>query len=183
MNVKDLNNELEYHAALMRFEQLDTKKVQEIFDSLMNDGMFYDEFVDIAYPKSNHLADFIPSFEAALRKLNCNIPVDQERAVWVILKFHVRNITNGAIDPLEGLKHIMNDAYWSYDFHNKTKKFLGDSHGIEYLIGLYWEYDDMMERPNEISWNDKYGEEAIIEVKKDIVKLAQEWLKKRVENS
>jgi len=175
MNLERAKCELEYHAALMRVEKLDIKKVQEIFDILMNEGVFEEEFIDIAYPKSNYLVDFISSFESALHKINCNIPVDIEVAVWVILKYHIRSIASGNVDPLDGLKSMMNDT-WFYNFGEHAKEFVGDTHGIEYLTGWYWGYDDILTRQTEMSFNGKYGEEAVIEVKNEVLKAAKVWL-------
>lgn len=178
MNIKAQINELVYHAALMRLDKLDIKKVQEIFDSLMQNGIFHNEFIDIAYPNSNYTRDSIPSFEAALRKLKCKIPADNDEAVSVIVKFYLIKITNSEIDPLKGLSNIINDVSGCSILSENSKHFLGDSHGIENLISLYWHGVEMRDMPSKISCNDKYGEDAIIELKKLIVNSAYEWLEK-----
>lgn len=172
--------ELEYYAALMRFDGLNAeivKAIQKIIDALMNEGVFYDEFLEIVHPTSNLTEDFMPAFEAALKSLNCNIPKDHEQALWLVLKHHISHIVSGAVDPLDEVKQIIDvyDVYGHYLSHTKSKEVAGDSHGnqwdsygIEHLIGLYWAYDDMME----------YEEEAIAEVKKEILQSAQQWLEK-----
>lgn len=174
-------SELEYYAALMQFDGLNAEHVQaiqRIIDSLMNEGVFYDEFLEIVHPTSNLTEDFMPAFKESLKNLNCHIPEDREQALWLILKRYISHIVNGEIDPLEGVKQIIEDVYWSYDFDSKTKEFVGDSHSIEHLIGLYWGYEDMIEEPDDVSYKDQYGEAGIVELKKDILILAKQWLEK-----
>ena len=70
MNVDEIRKELEYQAALARFGDLDIKRVQKLFDLLMNHGIYYDEFIEIEYPRSTELKDFIPHFEVALKQID-----------------------------------------------------------------------------------------------------------------
>lgn len=180
MNNLDIINELEYYAGLMRFRGLSIKNIQQIqiiFDSLMMEGIFYDEFIDIAYPKSNHPVEFTPSFEKALTRLNCKIPKDKTEAELVILKFHTGNITYRKIDPIDGLKKIVDEIYLSFDYGTKTKLFARDSY-FNMLEGFYWIIDDILEEPYCVSFKGKYGEDAISEMKKEIFNLTQDWFLK-----
>lgn len=173
-------SELEYYAALMQFDGLNAEHVQaiqRIIDSIMSEGIFYDEFLEILHPRSNLTEDFMPAFKESLKNLNCHIPEDREQALWLVLKHHISHLVSGAVDPLDEVKQIIDvyDVYGHYLSHSKSKEVAGDSHGymggshgIEHLIGLYWAYDDMME----------YEEEAIAELKKEIVQSAQQWLEK-----
>ncbi|WP_372717601.1 hypothetical protein [Novipirellula sp.] len=76
----------------------------------------------------------------------------------------------------QSLGEMVADVYWEYDFHAPTKKYLGDSHGIHHLIGLYWAHDDLCDRPHEVSLNGKYGDEAIAELDVEIVRAANTWM-------
>lgn len=53
---------------------------------------------------------------------------------------------------------------------------VGDSHGIEHLMGAYYGYDDLDERPDEVSFEGRYGADAIAALDDDIRRLAAEWL-------
>lgn len=176
MDLSYLKESLKYEAAKMCFDKLDVKVVKAHFDSLMNQGIWLDEFVDIEYPTTNTQVDFKPAFEAALKALDIKAPSDKEEATWLILRKNISDIALEYIDPLDGLQRLITDIYWDYDFGTITKHYLGDSHGIEHLIGWYWGYDDMKERPTDISCNEKYGEEAIIELKKEVIKSAKAWV-------
>jgi hypothetical protein len=68
--------------------------------------------------------------------------------------------------------------YWIYDFHSETDEYVRDSHGIQYLVGRYWGYYDMLASPTEISLSGRYGEEAINELKKGIASEARKWVER-----
>jgi hypothetical protein len=112
---------------------------------------------------------------AYLEREGIEVP-DRDKAVWQIVGHHLAQIVSDAVRPLDGLKHLISDVYWDYDFHAATKEFLGDSHGIEHLIALYWGYDDMKVRPAEVSCNGKYGEEGLRELEKEILDRSTDWL-------
>lgn len=123
-----------------------------------------------------------PAFLAALKHYGIAVP-NKEQAVWQLLEFHLKGIASGANDPLDGLQQMMADVYWDYDFHTPTKKWLGDSHGIEHLIGIFWDADDLREGPEVISWNGKQGAAAVWpELKRQIVVEAEKWLVARRDN-
>jgi len=168
---------LNYIAAKMAFNQITAIEIQNIVDGLLNDSVYADEFLDIIDIKNPSLADVLPPFSKFLEKQGIDVP-NKDEAVWQIIEHHIENILNGVSDPLESLCSLIKDVYWDYDFHTPTKEYLGDSHAIQDLIGLYWGYDDMKERPNEISCNNKFGVEGIAELKKEILISAKEWKEK-----
>jgi len=137
MSIKLLKDELKHEAARMHLRKLNIENVQKNVDGLMNLGVYYDEFIDIVYPKSTIVDDFIPVFEAVLSRLEIDFPKDKEEAVWVLLKKCINDIASKAMDPIYGLEQICSYVYCYYDFGAKAKKYLGDSHGIEHLLGLY----------------------------------------------
>lgn len=178
MDIQELKDAIRYEAIKMRFNvsNLDNIKVKRLIDSLMNEGLYYDEFLDIIDTKyEDSSEDFIPIFESLLKILEIEIPENKDEAVWLILKKEIGNIADQNIDPIKGLQYIMDNIYYKYDFHSQTKKYLGDSHGISKLIGLYWGYDDMLCSPQYVSCNGKYGKEAIREMKNEIIKAANDW--------
>ncbi|MCL4296767.1 MAG: hypothetical protein KJ077_13605 [Anaerolineae bacterium] len=166
---------LELQAARYSFGQLSTQEMQNLVDGLLNEGIYADEFLNVIYPKYDTREIVGAAFEKSLKVLEIVVP-NYEEAVWVILRYHISQIASKEIDALDGLKELITEVYEEYNFHAKAKEYLGDSHGIEHLIGLYWSYDDTIKRPTEISINGKYGEEAIEEVKKEIVIEAEKWV-------
>ncbi len=116
-----------------------------------------------------------PALLAALKHYGIVVP-NKELAVWQLLELHLQGIVSGANDPLDGLKQMMADVYWDYDFHTPTKKWLGDSHGIEHLVGLFWDADDLRDKPEIVTCNGKQGKAAWSELKRQIVVEAEKWL-------
>jgi hypothetical protein len=169
--------ELEYMAARIAFGIATANEIQSIVDALLKDGFYSDEFIAITDSKPTRLAEVLEPFKTYLQSQGISIPT-KEKAVWQLITYHVARISSGQDEPLVGLQNLISDVYWDYDFGACTKEVLGDSHGIEQLVGLYWGYDDIMERPQEVSLNGKYGDEAISETKKQIVKAAEAWIEK-----
>ena len=97
-------------------------------------------------------------------------------AIWDVLKYHISVLASNKVDPLIGLNELINEVHWNYDFYSKTKQYFGDSHGIDKLIGLYWGHDDLVSNPTVVSYAEKYGDEAIEQIKRDIVTEAKEWI-------
>jgi len=168
-------NNLRYIAARLAFDKVDAQEIRNTVDALIDAGTYSDEFLVIIESNPPTLRDILTPFQTYLERIGVRIP-DKETAVWQIIYHHVSMIVAGAIKPLDGLKRLIADIYWDYDFHKPTKKYLGDSHGIEHLIGWYWGHDDMLERPTEVSCNGKCGEEGLRELDKEIVKSSKEWM-------
>lgn len=166
-------NNIEYLYSFSFFDILDKKKIAECIDLFLENNVYYDEFLELI--DNNNTDISLSSIESILRKMDLFIPKNKEEAIWVILHYHILSIVNGRIDSLIGLEKLMNDVYRKYDFYSSTDKFLGDSHGIESLIGLYWEYEELKERPHELSCKGKFGIEAVAEIRKEIIKSATNW--------
>jgi hypothetical protein len=170
-----MNEQLEFQAARFAFGKLTAADIKRIVDELINKGCWLNAFINIMDSNPARLDEVGPAFMRALEELEISIP-DREKALLQILKHYISSIASGTVDPLEGLRLLVADVYWDYDFHSKTKKYLGDSHGIEHLIGLYWDHDDMLENPKQISFDGKYGEEGIVALKEEIVIKSKEWM-------
>jgi hypothetical protein len=168
-------NELGYLAARLAFGKVTAEEIRETVDTLLSEGIYCDEFVTITDANPPTLDEVLEPFRTYLRREGIALP-DKDRAVWLILHHHLERITAGTIPAYEGLRGIINDVYWDYDFQGQTKEFLGDSHGIAPLMGLYWGRDDLLDRPTEVSCNGKYGEEALREHDREIRKAAKAWM-------
>jgi hypothetical protein len=167
---------LQYIAARMAFDKVDAQEIRTAVDRLIEDGVYSDDFLAIIDSNPPTLTDVLAPFRTYLHRTGILFP-DKEAAVWQIIRHHVARIVDGTTSPFEGLELLIADVYWDYDFHKPTTKFLGDSHGIEHLFGLYWGHDDMVERPSEVSCNGKYGEQGFQELEKEILKSSKDWMK------
>lgn len=164
----------EYLAAKLSLGKLDAFEIQKVVDELLNEGRYDDEFINIIDSMPPRMDEVMPSFLRLLDRLGVKVPAI-DKAVWLLIDHYTARIADGIIDPIEGLKRLIADIYWDYDFHSRTREFLGDSHGIENLIGLYWGYDDMMDGVGEMFYNGKTGFEGLKELKQEIVSEARRW--------
>jgi len=165
---------LPYIAARIGLGTFRGDEILSTVDELLEKGIYSDYFIDVLDSKPPIFEVQVIPFSKYLASVGIEIP-DREQAVWNLIAYYVTEIAKGHVDPLSGLSDLMGDVYWEYDFQTPTQEYLGDSHGIECLIGYYWGYDDMMERPDEISCNGKYRGEGVIELKKEIKREARAW--------
>ena len=152
-------------------------EVRNVADRLLNDGVDNDDLVTIYLADPDDRDTIVAAFERFLGTCNIRIP-DRDTAIWGILEHYLKLIAARSGDPLDLLRDLMDDVYYDYDFHEKTTKYAGDSHGIQYLVGYFWGYDDLVDRPDEVSCNRKYGAAGVAELKNEIVNAAVNWLDK-----
>ena len=155
--------------------KLNADDIKSTIHGLVDEGFYIDEFLDVLDAWRPRLDDVLPAFLAALNHKGITRP-EKEQAVWYLIEFHLASIASETTDSLEELGKLIDDVYWDYDFHTPTREFLGDSHGIEQLIGLYWAADDLLESPEDVSFNGKYGNDRWLELKRQIIVEAKKWL-------
>lgn len=173
MHINDIKPKLKYHSALMTLGKMNREEICNLLSDLMNLGVYEDEFFDIEDAKT--ALDFTSSAEKLFKKMGFLFQ-DKDEAIWVILAYHIKKMTNEKSDVFTELQKLIDDVYWNYDFYSKTKKFLGDSHDIQHLIGGYWEYDDIKERFGETICRKEDNIEEINNLKQETLKTAKQWL-------
>lgn len=177
MNLEEIKRELLYQKSLELFdERIDMVYIQKLFDLLMNEGVFHDEFIEIMYPPSDRYEDFVEIFNIALKVINLDLPKTKETALWFVLKHHIQNIADQKSDSIKTLYQI--NSYTHYDFvFSQTKKYVGDSYDIHNFIGMLEQYDDRLDDTHiPFEWNKKFGDEAIAEFNADLIDEAKKWL-------
>ena len=121
------------------------------------------------------MAEADPLFRAALRELSVTLP-SKDEAIKSLLKYHLTAIANRQVAPREGLQQLMKDVYYGARTFELDSGVVGDSYGLEHLIGYYYGYEDLDERPTEVSFRGKYGKPAKKAVDQEVIRLAAEWL-------
>jgi len=121
------------------------------------------------------MSDAAPLFERGLRDLHIDVP-DTGTACWVVLRHHIERIASNDVNPREGVQAILNEVYYPGGLDEMTDEFMGDSHDIHHMFGYYFGIDDIMERPDEVSCDGKFGAEGIAAVEARIRGLAIKWL-------
>ena len=148
-------------------------EVREIADRLLNAGVDSDDLVTIYLADADDRSTIVPAFERFLQACDIAIP-DRDTAVWGVLEHHISLIARRAGNPRDLCRTMVDEVYYQYDF--RCNEYAGDSHGIHHLIGNFYGFDDLMDRPAEVSCNGKYGAEAIIELENELVNAASAWL-------
>jgi hypothetical protein len=137
-----MKTDIRYLAALRGLGTLDARAMRLAVDNLMNAGFYAEECLDALDSKPPRVDEVLPAFLAALAHYGVAVP-DRELAVWQLIKHHLKRVVSPSSDPWECLRDLVRDLYWEYDFHSKSTQYLGDSHGLHRLIGIYWEIDDL----------------------------------------
>ncbi|MEL6106214.1 MAG: hypothetical protein AAFU85_09260 [Planctomycetota bacterium] len=150
-------------------------EVRDVADRLLNAGVDHDALVTIYLAEPDDGEAIVRAMERFLIACNIRIP-DRDTAIWGILEYHIDRIARRSGDPLDRLREMMDAVYYEYDFREKTIQWLGDSHGIHHLVGYFWVRESLMDRPDEVSCNGKYGVEGLAELKNEIVEAAKTWL-------
>ena len=169
--------DLQEFAARYRLGLQDTASLVRAADDLLAEGHAEPAVIELSILESPIMAEAAPVFERACTQVGVTIP-NKAEAIDVLLRQHVAAIATGAQPPHEGLQVIMREIYFPNIAGEPCKKQVGDSHGIEHLIGAYWGYDDLMERPQEVSFEGKYGGEAIACWEEFVRRQARDWLEK-----
>jgi hypothetical protein len=177
-NISDgMNERLRYLAAKFGLGILDPDSIQGAIDNLMDEGIYHDDFLEVMDLKAPRMDQVIQPFLRTLKRLGIEAP-EKEEAVWLLIDHHTSRIAMQKVEAIEGLKQLKTDIYKGYNLQTLTKKYVGDSHGIEHLIGLYWGYQEMLERPNEVTYGGMTGSEGIEKIECEIVLEAKRWKKK-----
>ena len=170
-----MRHSLHYQAAKLAMGKLNADEIKATIRDLVDGGFYLDAFLDALDNSRPRLDEVLPGLLAAFSHDGIIVP-DKERAVWILIEHHLKAIAAGKSDPLEELSKLIADVYWDYDFHTPTKEYLGDSHGIEHLIGAYWKADDLRENaegkgPNAAASVDKWAE-----LRNQVVLQSKRWL-------
>jgi len=113
----------------------------------------------------------------SLEELNVTLP-QKEDAIWTVLCFYIKSIAESSISARDGMSLIIDNVYYQCDLQNRVVKYVGDSHDIQALIGNYYSHNDLDERPDEVSFDGKYGKAAHDALDEHIVDLAKTWVTK-----
>ena len=167
--------DLEIAAAKFALGIIQSWELPPIADAALNRGQYSDSLVELASLRGAIMSDAGPLFEASMAELKINAP-SEDTAIQTVLTHYIQLIADETSSPYDGLHKMMQDVYYGADLYEKTNEYTGDSHGIQHLVGAYYGYDDLRERPHEVSFEDKYGDAAIGALDAHVIELAKEWL-------
>ncbi len=155
------------------------ESLRDLGEALLSEnGM--DAAVKLAIADDLSMSEVGPIFERVCRELEQPIPALDE-AIDMASAAILRDIADDSVGPPAGLQRLMDviDSSASQDGRgDKTRYDVSESHDLQPLIGAYWGYDELRRRPEELSVDGEYGEEAIAQYDRNVKALACEWLSK-----
>ncbi len=159
-------------AARLALGVLTSAELVRAADEALELGVYSDSLGELATVSNPIMAEVGPIFLKSLKELGISCP-SKEEAAWMLLRHHIARIANETIPAREGLRQMMREVYYPANLSVRATKCVGDSHGLEYLIGDFYAYDDLEERPTEVSFEEKYGEEAIQALDRQVIRHAK----------
>jgi hypothetical protein len=169
--------DLRHFAARYSLGLLDVGSLVEVADILVNEGHTEPSVIELLVLNAPTMVEAAPIFERACAELGFPVP-PKSKAVDILLQSYLEPIASGAILPHDGLAVIMREVYFPYVSGEPCKKYVGDSHGIEHLIGAYWAYDDLIDTSRGCTFDGKSGAEAIASWEQSVRHHARDWLEK-----
>jgi len=170
--VAKYSQDLRLAAARYVLGDLPSEGLARIADTLLTEGVYSPAIGELATTRHHVMADAGPLFEQTLRDLNVDAP-SRDEAVWVLLRHHIGRIAYEDVAPREGLQSVL-DVYRRADLYTQSQTYVGDSHGIEQLIGAYWIYDDL--QAGSVSQSLESHLEAVRDLDDAVVRAATEWI-------
>ena len=153
-----------------------------VADALLEGGQSDDAVIELASLSNPIMSEAGPLFENMCSKLSVVIPNSAD-AISMVLHESMLTIVSDQSATRRELTHLVRNIYYPILSKEHSTKYVGDSRGLENLIGAYWMYDEVHERPNEVSFQGKYGQEALLLLDKHVRQLANEWLQRHVSRS
>jgi hypothetical protein len=147
-----------------------SEELVQVADSVLDEGLYLQALGELATLGRPVISEAGPLFENALVEIGLRVP-SREEAIATLLRNYVGAIAGATVAPEEGLRRIIQDVYFPADLYGHTKQFVGDSHGLQHLIGCFYTYDDVRES--------EFGEETIKALDQQVVTLAKQWLAER----
>ena len=153
-----------------------SEALPRVADDALNAGVYSPSLAELATTRNPIMSDVGPLLEKAIHELGMKLP-DREQAVDILLQFYISEIAAGNVAPREGLRRVVRECYDQHPSSETRGGVCGEELGIEYLASYFYGYDDLEERPDEVSFHEKYGAEAMSLVDEEVIREARDWLK------
>lgn len=172
---------LDLIAARYRLGMEDGHSLVKFAESYLAGGHDDESVVRLAIVEPDEMSEVGPAFESVCRQLDHEIPSLGD-AVRIAAAGALSEIVSGQKEPYDGLRELeaIYDRVWLLKRPDlsvpQESNMVGGEFGFERLIGAYYGYDDLRERPAEVSFEGKFGAEAVEALNQYVVTSAAEWL-------
>lgn len=168
-------------AARFRLGLENADSLKTFAETYLADGHDEESVVRLAIVEPVEMYEVGPAFESVCRQLDHEIPSTDD-AVRIAAAGALSEIVSGQVKPYDGLRELRTiyESVLSVDQPDPSmpprSKYVGGEFGLEHLLGAYYGYDDLRERPGEVSYDDKFGDEAVEALDKFVVASSAAWL-------
>ncbi len=167
---------IELTAARYVLGSIPSEELKRAADQALDAGIVSPSLSELACIIHPIMSETGPLFEAMLGGLSIQLP-SKEEAIWIVLRHWLTEISQGRLDPMDGMARVISEVYDQANLHERTKNYVGDSHDLQGLIGNYIAVDD-----GDIARIASYGShdetELLNETRTNMVRQAKEWLAK-----
>lgn len=126
-------------------------------------GIYSAGLAAVVFFEERRLVDFSDPFLQSAEELGVLAAEDEESIIRYLLIRYLGDVVSGGLTPAEGARLVVNEIDHHFRLYDRTKKYAGDSHGLEHIIGLYYAYDDVDKR-------------RFAEVDRLLIEACRDWL-------
>lgn len=95
-----------------------------------------------------------------------------DQAAWNLLEVHLGDIARGRLEPEQGMQLVIEEVFRPAGLAKRSRHRVGDSHGIETLVGLQDEYDDMRRYERRTGTRDR--RRSLVDAQ--VIAASREWM-------
>jgi hypothetical protein len=149
-------SQLRFQGLRHRLRLASWQDLRQVADEALNADIYTPSLVDAALDAGDWLHEIGAAFEKALEELKITLPQSEDDCCWALLHYHVSQISTGLTTPWAGLKGVIevDSGYGLYDWSVGNIGYSCDSHE---LIEAYWQYDELLECREEVTYKDPSG--------------------------
>lgn len=162
-------------AARYRLGLLPSSELPSLAMAALEAGLESSSFCELVGEPHPTLVDHGPVFERALRQCSIALP-STAAAIDYLLRHYLQAIASGALPPRQGMFQVIKELYHPHIDDQPAREYVGDQCGLQHLIGAFYSYDELEERPREVSFEGLYGPAAIPAFDRYVRQLAKDWL-------
>lgn len=163
-------------AAKYKLGIITSDDLQQAVDQALQSGIYSPSLSEIADSTSPIISSVGPMFDVALTELGLDVPTLDD-AIYYMVRYLLNNILSGSTKPREGLRLLEKDVYSAANLHEMDMECVGDSHGLQQLIGCYWTYEEVDAQLKREFGEGKVGVfNGYSELDAEALKCAKQWL-------
>ena len=110
--------------------------VVQFAERKLNEGQYSDAFLAIVDAEPKTWSEVSPHLEMALEEFGVVVP-PFDKAIWMILEFHIRLIVTERVDPIAQFRSLLDDIT-NFELDKNITEYVGDNVGIESMYGGYY---------------------------------------------